>query len=1040
MMNTRRRHGGFSLGEVAIVVAIIAILIAVAIPTYFRQLEQNRDAATVSNLRLAYAEASADYIKHGSATTGEYVVVVDEVRFESKDATLDYSGDELPFDINSEIPGPGVHKVAFHFNTGTRDYITIDGEEASTTPTAPTEEKYWTVTFHAAPNGRIGGQETKSVKVKDGETVSSLTPSPASAEYTFDGWKTVSADGASYLFTSAVTADLDLYAHYTKEETWNVTFHAGEHGHFSEGATRVVPVKKDGSLGKPAGLICDPGWELAEWQLSSTAVTWPIEKVTSNLELTATYKKAEWTVTLNTGDHGEFSDGQKQHVLQVEKGSKLTAPELNIEDGWVIDAWKSGTSSITFPIEVNGDLSLTATYTREKCTVRFNGLGGRFSDGFTSMTKEVEKGGKVDKPAYAAPAGTTFVCWAKQDGSDIGDLEWPITVTENMNLSAVYSWTVTFHAEPGGKFPDGEETKTVQVRHGKELSELPADPVSNVEDSSFLGWKTGSSSGPDYSFEKKVTSAFDLYAAYSEVYYDVTFNGNGGKFSDGSLTKTYSILKGTELSEPTNYTHPAGSKFKGWELNGSIVENWPIAVNSHLNFIAVYEWPVTFKAGNGKFQDGSNTKTEYYLPGQCVVDTPKPSSLNGMTFANSWKPEGNYTIDDEIDGPREFTAVYKWKVTLNPKSGSLTGDKTLYFDNNASMSKPSYTAPSVNNVKAEFVGWAKNGNYNDIITSWPINVTGNLDLTAVYQWTVTFNAGTDGRITGNKPNPVKVYDGSNITKEQYPGNPTPYDSDYVFVGWEYNGKTYEDADDISAIQVTSPITFKAKYRDDGGCFASGTLITLADGSRKPVEELTFDDMLLVWNFFDGSYSASPAVALVDHGEDDYTVAKLLFSDGTQLSIIGDHGVFDYDLNRFVFLTPAIGADYIGHRFVRADVDGTYDVVTLESIVVSQERTHAWSIVSAGALNAFASDMLTLAPPSEAFNWIPMGEKLHYDVEQLQREIAEHGTFEYAQFADLVTEEQFEALNGRYLKVVVDKGLMSVDDLCEMVKTYLPFMQ
>jgi hypothetical protein len=33
----------------------------------------------------------------------------------------------------------------------------------------------------------------------------------------------------------------------------------------------------------------------------------------------------------------------------------------------------------------------------------------------------------------------------------------------------------------------------------------------------------------------------------------------------------------------------------------------------------------------------------------------------------------------------------------------------------------------------------------------------------------------------------------------------------------------------------------------GGCVADGTLITLADGSQKPVEELTGDELLLVWN-------------------------------------------------------------------------------------------------------------------------------------------------------------------------------------------------
>ena len=46
--------------EMLIVVAIIAILVAIAIPTFSGALEKAREAADVANLRAAYAQAMVD--------------------------------------------------------------------------------------------------------------------------------------------------------------------------------------------------------------------------------------------------------------------------------------------------------------------------------------------------------------------------------------------------------------------------------------------------------------------------------------------------------------------------------------------------------------------------------------------------------------------------------------------------------------------------------------------------------------------------------------------------------------------------------------------------------------------------------------------------------------------------------------------------------------------------------------------------------------------------------------------------------------------
>ncbi len=208
-----------------------------------------------------------------------------------------------------------------------------------------------------------------------------------------------------------------------------------------------------------------------------------------------------------------------------------------------------------------------------------------------------------------------------------------------------------------------------------------------------------------------------------------------------------------------------------------------------------------------------------------------------------------------------------------------------------------------------------------------------------------------------------------------------------------------------------------------------------------MEELTFNDELLVWDFKTGTYDAQPAVLLINHGEGTYPVIDLSFSDGTLLSIVEKHGIFDYDLNRFIYVDPKNAEDYIGHRFVKCVPEGGYDLVTLDSVEISVEQITALSVVSSYDFNVFASDLLTMTPsPVEgSFDLMPMGETLRYDMDQFQKNVAEYGTYDYEVFAQYVTEEQFEAVNGAYMKILVESGVLSFEELCKLAVFFTDFM-
>ena len=62
----KKNNKGFTLAELLIVVAIIAVLVAIAIPVFTTQLEKSREATDMSNLRAAYAEVMATYLANGA--------------------------------------------------------------------------------------------------------------------------------------------------------------------------------------------------------------------------------------------------------------------------------------------------------------------------------------------------------------------------------------------------------------------------------------------------------------------------------------------------------------------------------------------------------------------------------------------------------------------------------------------------------------------------------------------------------------------------------------------------------------------------------------------------------------------------------------------------------------------------------------------------------------------------------------------------------------------------------------------------------------
>ena len=94
------RTQGFTLMEMLIVVAIIAVLVAIAIPVFNGQLERGRQATDAANARSAYAAAVTQWMSDGQSGEATYVFTGASAVEKSKAGSVDGYGLSA-IDVNS---------------------------------------------------------------------------------------------------------------------------------------------------------------------------------------------------------------------------------------------------------------------------------------------------------------------------------------------------------------------------------------------------------------------------------------------------------------------------------------------------------------------------------------------------------------------------------------------------------------------------------------------------------------------------------------------------------------------------------------------------------------------------------------------------------------------------------------------------------------------------------------------------------------------------------------------------------------------------
>ena len=685
-----------------------------------------------------------------------------------------------------------------------------------------------TVTFDA--NGGRPSVESQRVK-KDGYASMPVV--------TRDGWELRGwyDGGKKYEFTEKVTRGLALKAEWSPKVIFSEGVKVTDENarELLSGDTvrcgSSISVRVHAPQGKRIKSVTIGGTMKPVNAKSFSIDNWGVSRPTT---IYAEWEECkEYTVTFDS------QGGTAVASQRVEEGKKAIKPADPTKADSVFVCWYQNDKNTPYKFDelVTEDITLKALWKesgKKEHTVTFDADGGTLSNGQSILKVKVDHGARAPKPGDPRKANYKFTGWL------LNGKEYKFTEEVKEDITLVAQWkskldeyTVTFDAN-GGTLDNGESTKTVKVDKDTKVKE-PTEP--KKEGYTFKGWyQTGKTD--KYEFNTPVTENITLVAKWEKstpttTEYKVTFDANGGKFSDGKETRDVQVAKDGKVTKPVDPEKP-GFDFVEWQLNDEAYDfiNTPVTENITLKAVwkekqGVLHYTVTFDANGGTLSTGGASQTVKIAKNEKVKE-PKAPEKQGFEF-NGWHHNGQ-PYNFALPVTEDITLVAQWAVksgqeeftvTFDAAGGKFSDGKTqreVPVAKNGKVTKPA--DPEM--PGSDFVEWQLNGAAYDFTSQ----VTENITLVAVWkksheetQYTVTFDS--DG---GTPVSPQIVKKGE---KANEPADPKK--ANYDFVGWNLGKDPY----DFKAT-VEADITLVAQWKEKKSGKQQFTVSFDSDGGT-PVE-------------------------------------------------------------------------------------------------------------------------------------------------------------------------------------------------------------
>lgn len=252
--------------------------------------------------------------------------------------------------------------------------------------------------------------------------------------------------------------------------------------------------------------------------------------------------------------------------------------------------------------------------------------------------------------------------------------------------------------------------------------------------------------------------------------------------------------------------------------------------------------------------------------------------------------------------------------------------------------------------------------------------------------------------------------------------PEKYCEQYKLTDMKEISQTYTGiADDNYTI-------FATRKKLGGSCILPDSLILMANGSYKKAKDVQVGDVAICFNHETGKFDNEVIIINDDLEKEamEYNVINLYFNDGTSTSIVDEHGFFDLDEKKYVYIHENDYHQYIGHQFIKVADNQEFKIVTLTQVNIEKQFTKICSPVTRRHFNIISDGMLSM--PGALLGLFNIFDydlnTLQYDQEKVKQDIEKYGLTSYEDIKEKILYEVYHLIPGEYIGIAIGKEILT----------------
>ena len=473
------------------------------------------------------------------------------------------------------------------------------------------------------------------------------------------------------------------------------------------------------------------------------------------------------------------------------------------------------------------------------------------------------------------------------------------------------------------------------------------------------------------------------------------------------------------------------------DANGSQMDHFSITANSTQN----YKIYLKVKPGSIFLTDQTETNIILSSADMDNIEVGK-ITLNvdvDIDATDHEKPEvGNVTVKISENNPVDGEANVSWSridsggspivnyyIRLyNADNGNLAGN----YETGNAVTSYTISGLSAGNYYAVVYGEDEAGNNGaeDVGTATTNNGYASKSVNTYLKW--IYNVDTSGlsRLSSNGASTALIYSTYETTLSLTANNTALPGSITITMGGQTlsagTDYTYDSSSGKIVInRVTGDISISGSA-ESNQCLVEGTKILLADGTTKKIEDIKYNDLLMVYDHENGGFTYEYPI-WIENGKSADNYQKITFSDGSVLKTFGTHGIFSADLNKYVNVLNR-EEFHVGSRIIRFNKDGSRKVVTVTKIENINDDIKYYYIASTRYYNVISEGYLT----NNGFEFTSFLYSFDDDLtwgKERDYYLAQNDFFKYEDWKNVFPEYLFKGLRMGEAKYIYNHGLLDI---------------